>query len=56
MSSPSKAKGNRFERLVVKLAKEAGFTAQRAYASDGRSLGEAPDVDCLVEVLVKHQM
>ena len=48
MSSPSKAKGNRFERLVVKLAKEAGFTAQRAYASDGRSLGEAPDVDCLV--------
>ena len=48
MSSPSKAKGNRFERLVVNTAKEAGFTAQRAYASDGRSLGEAPDVDCLV--------
>ena len=48
MSSPSKNKGNRFERLVVNTAKEAGFKAIRAYASDGRSLGEAPDVDCLV--------
>ena len=48
MSSPSKNKGNRFERLVVNQAKEAGFKAIRAYASDGRSLGEAPDVDCLV--------
>ena len=48
MSSPSKAKGNRFDRLVVNQAKEAGFKAIRAYASDGRSLGEAPDVDCLV--------
>ena len=48
MAHPSKAKGNRFERLVVNLAKEAGFSAQRAYASDGRSLGLKEDVDCLV--------
>ena len=48
MPSPSKAKGNRFERLVVKLAKKAGFTAERAYGSNGKSLGEAEDVDCLI--------
>jgi len=48
MPSSSKAKGNRFERLVVNIAKEAGFTAERAYGSNGKSLGEAEDVDCLV--------
>ena len=48
MSSPSKAKGNRFERLVVNIAKKEGFKAVRAYASNGKSLGEAEDVDCLV--------
>ena len=48
MPSTSKAKGNRFERLVVNLAKKAGFKAVRAYGSNGKSLGEAEDVDCLV--------
>ena len=48
MPSTSKAKGNRFERLVVNLAKKAGFEAVRAYGSNGKSLGEAEDVDCLV--------
>ena len=48
MSSPSKAKGNRFERLVVNKASEAGLSSKRAYASNGMSLGLAEDVDCLV--------
>ena len=48
MASPSKAKGNRFERLVVNLAAEAGLTSKRAYASNGISLGLEEDVDCLV--------
>ena len=48
MPSPSKAKGNRFERQVVNIAKDAGLKSIRAYASNGKSLGEAEDVDCLV--------
>ena len=48
MASPSKAKGNRFERLVVNMASEAGLTSKRAYASNGMSLGLEEDVDCLV--------
>ena len=48
MASPSKAKGNRFERLVVNMASEAGLTSKRAYASNGLSLGLEEDVDCLV--------
>ena len=48
MASPSKAKGNRFERLVVNKASEAGLSSKRAYASNGMSLGLAEDVDCLV--------
>ena len=49
MSHPSKLKGNRLERLVVKMSEEAGLSAKRAYASDGRSLGEAEDVDVLID-------
>jgi Holliday junction resolvase len=48
MASPSKAKGNRFERLVVNLATKAGLSSKRAYASNGMSLGLEEDVDCLV--------
>ena len=48
MTAPSKAKGNRFERLVVNIAAKAGLSSKRAYASDGRSLGLKEDVDCLV--------
>ena len=48
MASPSKAKGNRFERLVVIMASEAGLTSKRAYPSNGLSLGLEEDVDCLV--------
>ena len=40
MPSKSKAKGNRFERLCVKIATSFGLNAQRAWGSDGRSMGE----------------
>ena len=49
MSSKSKAKGNRFERLCVELAKSEGLDAQRAWGSDGRSMGEHSEVDIKIE-------
>ena len=51
MSSPSKIKGNTFEREVVNQAKEFNLKAVRAYASNGMSLGEAEDVDVKIENL-----
>ena len=48
MSSPSRAKGNRLEYLIVKRAEEAGIPSRRAYASNGRSLGCTDDVDVLM--------
>ena len=51
MSSPSKVKGNTFEREVVNQAKEFNLKAIRAYASNGMSLGEAEDVDVKIENL-----
>ena len=49
MSSPSKIKGNTFEREVVNQAKEYGLKSMRAYASNGISLGEAEDVEVKIE-------
>ena len=49
MPHPSKRKGNRFERALVNAARDAGLDARRAYASNGRSLGEAEAVDVTVE-------
>ena len=49
MSSPSKRKGNTFEREVVNQASEFGLKSIRAYASNGLSLGEAEDVDIKIE-------
>lgn len=48
MAHPSKRKGNSFEREIVNEAKDKGLNAERAYASNGRSLGLTEDVDCLV--------
>ena len=45
MPHPSKQKGNRYERELVNEAKAAGVFAQRAYASNGKALGEAETVD-----------
>tara|TARA_R100000231_G_C5328379_1_gene165587 strand:+ start:2352 stop:2693 length:342 start_codon:yes stop_codon:yes gene_type:complete len=49
MPSKSKAKGNRFERECVKIAKEYGLESKRAWGSDGRSLGLDPEVDITIE-------
>ena len=49
MPSPSKRKGNAFERELVQLAKGWGFSARRAWGSNGRSLGMHEEVDCVIE-------
>ena len=43
-----KQKGNRVERECVNLAKEFGFKSQRAWGSDGRSLGWHEEVDMTI--------
>ena len=46
----SKAKGTGYENELVKKLKEAGFkNVKRAWGSDGRSMGEAADVDILAD-------
>jgi len=50
MSHPSKQKGNRYEREIVKQAQEAGIEAERAWGSNGRALGFHEEVDCLLHV------
>ena len=49
MASPSKQKGNAFEREIVNLAKEFGLKAVRAWGSNGQSLGLHEEVDCTRE-------
>lgn len=50
MSHPSKVKGNSFERELVAAAKDAGLDAQRAWGSNGASLGKHPEVDLTIDV------
>ena len=45
MTHASKRKGNAFERELVQLFRHAGVIAERAYASNGRALGQAEGVD-----------
>lgn len=49
MPAKSKVKGNNFERELVHLALGRNLQARRAYASDGRALGESEKVDIMVE-------
>jgi len=49
MPSPSKQKGNRFERECVKKALSKGLDSKRAWGSDGRSLGLDKEVDILID-------
>lgn len=49
MPSSSKNKGNGFEREVVNDAKDLGLIAERAYASNGKSLGQHEEVDVMIE-------
>lgn len=44
-----KIKGTNFERELVNEARKAGLVAERAYASNGRALGEAETVDIVVQ-------
>ena len=48
MSHPSKSKGNKFERDVVKKAELFEINGKRAWASDGRSLGLDAEVDVVI--------
>jgi len=48
MAHSSKQKGNRFEREIVNLTKEAGLDAERAYGSNGKALGFTEDVDVVI--------
>ena len=48
MPHPSKRKANRHERELVKIAEAKGLESERAYASNGRSLGEVEACDVLV--------
>lgn len=49
MTHPSKVKGNAFERELVNEAKAMGLHSERAYASNGKALGECEETDLVVE-------
>jgi Holliday junction resolvase len=49
MTHPNKAKGNKFEVELVHDAQEKGLEAKRAWGSNGIAIGEAEEVDVLVE-------
>ena len=48
MPSPSKAKGNRFEREIVNKVIDHGLKSKRAWGSNGMSLGMHEEVDLLI--------
>ena len=48
MTAKNKRRGNVLEYEVVAAAKEAGLDAVRAWGSDGRALGEHPEVDVMI--------
>lgn len=52
MPSKSKTKGNSFEREFVKWLRARGYSAERAWGSDGRSRGWPESVDVEASRLV----
>lgn len=50
MAHPNSDRAKRHEREVVKAAEAKGLEAERAWNSDGRSLGETEETD----VLIRH--
>ena len=56
MANKEKAKGNRFEKECVKVAEDYGFSATRAWGSDGRSLGQDSEVDVVIEYLLSPEI
>ena len=55
MPSKSKAKGNRFEKLVEQMTIDAGIPAKRAWGSNGAALGHHEEVDVLIDNKIKVQ-
>lgn len=47
MTSPSKNKGNGYERELVQHFRSHGIESERAYASNGKALGHGEEVDLL---------
>lgn len=47
-----KAKGNRLENEVVQVFREAGYTSDRCWASNGKSRGLPEEVDVVVEKVI----
>lgn len=45
----NKQRGYEHEAELVKSAEAAGFEARRAWGSNGKALGEAADVDLVIE-------
>ena len=56
MANKEKAKGNRFEKECVKVAQDYGFSATRAWGSDGRSLGKDSEVDIVIDYLLSPEI
>ena len=48
MAHPSKQKGNRFEREIVKLCEIWDVLCKRAWGSNGASLGMHEEVDLII--------
>ena len=48
MTHPNKVKGNSYERELVNQANNKGLVSERAYASNGKALGEVEEVDLIV--------
>lgn len=58
MPSKSKAKGNRFERLIVEMTKDLfpdGIKIKRAWGSNGAAMGMHEEVDVLIGDDIKIQ-
>ena len=49
MANRNKEKGTRFEVEVVAEAERFGLNAKRAWGSDGRSIGQHPEVDVIAD-------
>ena len=48
MPNSSKRKGNTYERELVNQAIASGIDAKRAWGSNGESIGEHAEVDCVI--------
>jgi hypothetical protein len=49
MPSKSSRKGYAYERELIEQLTKEGFKCQRAWGSDGRSIGVEPDVDIIAD-------